>query len=144
MTGKPLFARAMTAAERQQRHRDKVKVERIERRQAAPVRLAEPLPCPPDLDQVRRSIGRIAQHLVDMGDAMGDAASLARLLARVEGPTLPHESMAKAGAWLTRFAKSYRYAAIARQVFLAEMRDATSDGGGVDQRLANDRRSPAP
>jgi hypothetical protein len=101
MPTKLIGPRPMTPAERQQRRRDKLA---IERRLA---QAAQPLSYPPELDQRRRSIGLAARYLA----AQGDPAMLARALV-MSGAPLPPPSVLKAAAsWLAEFTEALRVAA---------------------------------
>ena len=103
MAPRPIFDRAMTAAERQQRRRDKLAVQR---KQAAE-RIAAIRPVMEELDRRRRAIGQAARFL----SGLDDPARLAAMLVRSGGPMPSHSTLMAAAAWLAEFAEAMKYAA---------------------------------
>jgi len=105
---KPIGARAITPAERQQRRRDRLKAKH---QQAIATRLAQPLPYSPELAAIRTNIGKLASYLT----TLPDPSTVAHAVAAIDGPALPYP-MLKAGAgWLARFAEAYRFSVLLRQ-----------------------------
>jgi hypothetical protein len=126
MPQKPLGDRAMTPAERQRRRRARLAAERVP--------AADRFAPPPELDRMRGNLGTIAGYV----GTLARPETLARVLADTDGPMLPINELAAAGAWLTRFAVRYRVAALLRRTSLTEMTkpasDAPTSGGHPDRR----------